>query len=191
MSQHNSRVHWQGISAIACGMALALSCGAQDDPVLAGIVTAITDGDVVKVQLSSGPILVRLANIDAPEPRQPGGPEARKALNDRVIGEEVSLHVIAKARDEPMVAVLYAGDENINAWMVKQGHAWAYRQYADSPEYCVLENAARSLRRGLWAREEWLAPWEWRLGGRGKAVLYTNYSRETVTSCIGAIGKKS
>ncbi len=101
------------------------------------------------------------------------------------------MHVIAKARDEPAVAVMYVGDENINAWLVKQGHAWAYRQYADSPEYCVLENAARSLRRGLWAREEWLAPWEWRLGGRGKAILYTNYSRETVASCIAAIGKKS
>lgn len=191
MSRHGSRANWQRNAASACGMALALVSLAQDDPVLVGVVTAVTDGDVIKVQLSSGPIIVRLTNVDAPEPRRPGGAEARMALNDRVICEEVSLHVIAKERDEPLVAVIYIGDENINAWLVKQGQAWAYRQYADSPEYCVLENAARSLGRGLWGREEWLAPWEWRQGGRGKAILYTNYSRETVSNCIAAIGKKS
>ena len=32
---------------------------------------------------------------------------------------------------------VYLGDENINAWMVKQGHAWAYRQYLDDKDYCV------------------------------------------------------
>jgi endonuclease YncB( thermonuclease family) len=52
---------------------------AQDDPVLAGRVSQVTDGDTIKVQLSSGPITVRLDSIDAPENNQPAArpPAAR------------------------------------------------------------------------------------------------------------------
>lgn len=187
MSQQNSRANWQKAAAIACSIGLALPSWAQVNPVLVGIVTAVLEGDTIKVQLSSGPIIVRLANIDAPEPRQPGGLEARNALNDRLIGEEITLDVTPQDRDERLIAVVYLGDENINAWLVKQGHAWAYRQNTEDPDYCVWENGARSLRRGFWAREESLAPWEWRQGGRGKAIRYTNYSRETAANCIAAM----
>ncbi|MGH8223916.1 MAG: thermonuclease family protein [Woeseiaceae bacterium] len=168
-------------------MALAFGAWAKDSRLLVGIVTAVIDGDTIKVQLTSGPVIVELANIDAPEFKQPGGPEARMALHDRIVGEEVTLDVAAKDRNEQLVAVVYFGDENINGWLVKRGHAWAYRQYADDPDYCVWENAARSLKRGLWAREEWLAPWEWRQGGKGKAIRYTNYRRETTVGCIAAM----
>lgn len=175
---------WQKIAAIAWGLALAIGAWAEENPRLAGIVTDVIDGDTLKVQLTDGPVVVELASIDAPEYRQPGGPEARKALFERIIGEEVSLSVVAREADEQLLAVVHLGDENVNGWMVKQGHAWAYRQYADTADYCVWENAARSLKRGLWAREEWLAPWEWRLGGKGKAIRYTNYRKATAASCI-------
>lgn len=39
-------------------------------PVLLGTVTKVTDGDTIKVELSSGPITVRLSSIDAPESNQ-------------------------------------------------------------------------------------------------------------------------
>jgi endonuclease YncB( thermonuclease family) len=178
---------WHKVIAIACGMALEFGAWAQDSPLLVGIVTAVNDGDTIKVQLASGPVIVELANIDAPEFKQPGGPEARMALHHRIVGEEVTLDATSKDGPEQLVAVVYLGDENINGWLVKQGHAWAYRQHADEAEYCVWENAARSLKRGLWDRDEWLAPWEWRLGGKGKAIPYTNYRRETTAECIAAM----
>ncbi len=171
-------------AAAAFGVALAFSAGAQDSPRLAGIVTAVLDGDTLKLQLTEGHALVRLAHVDAPEFRQPDGPEARRALEGRVLGERVSLQVVSRKPDEWLVAVVWLGDDNVNGWMVKQGHAWAYRQYADDPDYCVWENAARALKRGLWAREEWLAPWEWRQGGKGKAIRYTDYRKADVSSCI-------
>jgi endonuclease YncB( thermonuclease family) len=171
-------------AAVACGVALALAARPQDGPPVTGVVTAVLDGDTIMLQLADGPAVVRLAHIDAPEARQPGGPEARQALQGRVIGEKVSLQVVSRKPDEWLVAVVWLGDENVNGWMVKQGQAWAYRQYADDPDYCVWENAARSLKRGLWAREEWLAPWEWRQGGKGKAMRYTDYRKADASSCI-------
>lgn len=170
------------------GTLLALNCWAQFNPVLVGIVTAVMEGDTIKVQLSSGPIVVRLANIDAPEWKQPGGPDAKAALDRRVLGEQVSLDVVSKDWNGPVVAVVHLGDENINAWMVKQGHAWAYRQEADDADYCVWENAARSLRRGLWAGVFWTAPWEWRLRQIDKKTGMTDYGNETVVDCINALG---
>jgi hypothetical protein len=67
---------------------------------------------------------------------------------------------------------------------VKQGHAWAYRQYADNADYCIWENAARSIRRGLWATDEWIAPWEWRAWQRDHDAKVTDYRSESVQSWL-------
>ncbi len=163
---------------------LALHARAQERPLIHGTVTAALDGDTLRIQLVTGPTVVRLANIDAPEFRQPGGKEARAALHERVVGEEVTLNVLSRDENGWLVAVLFFENENLNGWMVKQGHAWAYRPAADDPDYCVWENGARLLKRGLWSREEFLAPWEWKLGGKGKAIRYTDYRKATAASCI-------
>ena len=102
-----------------------------DTPVLVGSVVKITDGDTIKVQLSSGPISVRFHSIDAPERDQPWGPEATAALASRLAGQVVDLEVVEQDRYERLIAVVYVNDENINAWLVQQGHAWAYRDYLE------------------------------------------------------------
>jgi micrococcal nuclease len=177
----------RGIAVVLGSAFVALSGWAQMSPVLTGVVTAVTEGDTIKVQLSSGPILVRLANIDAPEPKQPGAQESRLALDARLVGEQVSLNVVSMERDGPVVAVVHLGEENVNAWMVKQGHAWAYRPDADSADYCVWENAARSLRRGLWGGVFWLAPWEWRQRESNRKSEMTDFTEETTARCIAAM----
>jgi len=170
---------------------LAFAAISQDNPVLVGAVTKIIDGDTIKVVLSSGPITVRFGSIDAPEMDQPGGGTARAALAGRLNGQEVALDVVTQDRYERLVAVVYLGDENLNAWMVRQGHAWAYRQYLDDKDYCTWEGSARSSKRGLWALpgNERHAPWEWRSVKRGQASGYTDYTRETVENCIAVMGQ--
>ncbi len=161
----------------------------QDDPVLIGTVTKVTDGDTIKVKLDSGPITVRFGSIDAPESNQPWGHEANAALAQLLDGQEVSLTVVTQDRYERLVAIVHLGDENINAWMVQQGHAWAYRQYLEDAEFCVWEGSARAAKRGLWSLpvEEWRAPWEWRSWMRRGIKPVINSADETVTSCIAAM----
>ncbi len=53
--------------------------------------------------------------------------------------------------------------EDINAWMVSQGLALAYRRY--SLDYVDEEADAQAARRGIWAGE-FVSPWEWRRGKR-------------------------
>lgn len=169
---------------LAAACAFAIAAVAQDRPLIHGTVTAVLDGDTLRVQLVTGPTIVRLANVDAPEFRQPGGQEARAALHQRAIGEEVALNVLSRDENGWLRAVAFLGDENLNGWIVKQGHAWAYRPDMHDPDYCVWENGARLLKRGLWSREEFLAPWEWKQGGKGKAIQYTDYRHATAASCI-------
>ena len=83
--------------------------------------------------------------------------------------------------------MVFLGEENVNAWMVKQGHAWAYRGYTQDPDYCVWENAARSLRRGLWAEKHWVAPWDWRISQRDSLFFVTDYSNASTAGCMRAV----
>lgn len=170
-------------------MALSFGAWTLEERVMVGAVTGLIDGDTIKVQLSSGPVLVRLAHIDAPEMVQPGGRAAAKALHGRVLGEEISLHVVTQDRDQPMVAVVLLGEENINAWMVKQGFAWANRGLAQEADYCVWENAARSLKRGLWADKHWVAPWDWRMSKRDSLFFVSDYSNASAASCMREISQ--
>ena len=160
----------------------------SDNPVLVGSVVHVIDGDTIKVRLSSGLITVRLGSIDAPEHDQPAGAEATAALAQRLDGRQVELEVEAQDRYERLVAFVYLGGENVNSWLVQQGHAWAYRQYTSDPRYCVWEADARLYRRGLWSAPagSQKAPWEWRRSqddGR-KGFAFTDYQRETVADCV-------
>ena len=177
------------LPAIAAGAALACGAWAAEKPILVGVVTSVIDGDTIKVQLSSGPVTVRLGHIDAPEMNQAGGGAAVRALDSRILTQEVSLEVVTRDGDDRVVAVVFLGGENVNAWMVKQGHAWAYRGHTREANYCVWENAARALGRGLWQNKgrDWVAPWDWRETKRDPLYFVTDYSGANAASCIREI----
>lgn len=166
----------------------------SDNPVLVGRVTRVLDGDTIEVALSSGPMRVRVGFVDAPEKNQPWGNEARDALTRKLGDSEVELDVVSQQDQyDRLVAVVGLDDENVNAWLVRQGHSWVYREYAKDPNYCAWEAEARAARRGLWAlpAEQRHAPWEFRSAQRGRAGGFTNYSNETVAQCVAAMHKKA
>jgi endonuclease YncB( thermonuclease family) len=124
----------------------------------------ITDGDTIRI----GNIRIRLHGIDAPEAKQTctaGGKEWRcgwEATN--ALANIVGRHwVTCSKRDVDrygrVVAVCRAGPIDLNAWMVGNGWAVAYRRY--SMDYVRDEDAARRGRKGVW-RGEFVMPWEWR-----------------------------
>ena len=192
-SQPPARVAQSQADTAELGPAVSPGAGwAPEGPVLEGRVTRITDGDTIEVQLGSGPIKVRFDSVDAPERKQPGGAEATAALERRLAGQAVAVEPIEQDQYGRMIGVVYLGEENINAWLVREGYAWTYRQYAHDRRYCEAESAARSEKRGVWARplDEQQAPWEWRAVKRGRGNGFTDYSHETAAQCVTALGKK-
>lgn len=82
---------------LALTVAAVVTCaagapGAYGQTVYPATVTEVTDGDTLGARLADGRhVVVRLIGIDAPEPRECGGRDARAALTSLVGGQTVEL----------------------------------------------------------------------------------------------------
>jgi hypothetical protein len=85
--------------------------------------------------------------------------------------------VTEQDRYERLVATVYVDGDNVNAWLVAQGHAWAYRAYLDDENLIGVEEDARRARRGLWS-----FPIPLRRGTGGNARGSLSGSSTTVTN---------
>ena len=150
-------------AAFALGLIL-LATGSTDAQADVTGPARIVDGDTLVVRN----VKIRLHGIDAPERKQscqtgasdyPCGQNATRAL-DKLIGSSV-VRCVEKDRDRygRVVAVCHAGSTNLNAALVRQGWALAYRRY--SKDFVDDEAEARRNKRGLWAGR-FTAPWDWR-----------------------------
>jgi len=168
---------------------------ARPDLVLPGTVLRVLDGDTADVQLDSGPIRVRFHGVDAPENSQPLGKAAGAYLATMIQGRMVEVLPVDQDAYDRIVGVLYLGETNVNAEMVRTGYAWAYRKYlgalAGDADYCRLEDQARVAGFGLWSLpvSERLPPWEYRADKRNGGRTFTDYSDETAENCIAAMGQ--
>lgn len=147
--------------------------------VIEGHVTKVVDGGTIHVRDLEGAIVkVRLYGIDAPEtdkvsqktgrvsrPGQPYGTEAFHALQDKIDTKRVKLEVMAVDRYRQLVSMVWIGSQNVNADMVAEGWAWAYRRYLDTSyasAFINLEEKARREHKGLWQQRNPQPPGEFR-----------------------------
>jgi endonuclease YncB( thermonuclease family) len=145
-----------------------LACATSSPALLEGRVVAISDGDTLTLLVDERPVKIRLAQIDAPEMRQPYGRRAKAALSDYAFGKPARVEVVDVDDYGRSVGEVYVDGVHVNFEMVRQGHAWAYTRYARGVEIVDLENEARAARRGLWRlpEEQRDPPWVWRHRGR-------------------------
>ena len=94
-------------------------------------------------------------------PRRASSPT--RALRERIAGRPVECAERDRDRYGRIVAVCRVAGADVNAWMVEQGWAVAYRKY--STDYVSEEAAAKAERRGVW-RGEFVEPSRWRRGER-------------------------
>ena len=143
--------------------AAALAAGACSGAALAGVPRVI-DGDTIVLAGER----VRLEGIDAPEQAQdcfvegeswPCGREATRALTSRIAGRRVVCTRNGRDRYGRVLGVCRADGEDLNAWMVAEGHALASGGF--SPRYAAEERRAERAGKGIW-RGEFVAPWQWR-----------------------------
>lgn len=159
------------LRAVAACVILIVSVPAWDD--FRGEVVRILDGDTIDVLVNRQTIRVRLADIDAPESGQAFGSRARQRLAGLTFRQEVQVTEKEVDRYGRTLGVVYAplqypGGQtqltNINAIMVQEGMAWAYRYYGkptDAQMY-EYEKEARRQRLGLWSDPNAQEPWKWR-----------------------------
>jgi micrococcal nuclease len=127
-------------------------------------VTHVTDGDSIWVRSARGaPKQLRIRGIDAPEICQPFGREAQAALQAQVLHREVTVKTSGRDDYRRLLAQVSLRGDDVGAWMVSQGYAWAHRWHKrPSGPYAALEADARSARRGLWSRAAPVDPRDFR-----------------------------
>lgn len=133
----------------------------------------ILDGDSLVFASHDGEIRVRLHGIDAPESNQTCrdgqntswacGSEATAALRRAVGHDTITCTHRDTDRYNRMIAVCTVESLDLNAWMVANGWAVAYRTYA--LDYVAPEAQARNRQLGIW-RGPFDMPWAWRRGDR-------------------------
>jgi len=171
-----TRIRWDfaRLCAVAAAFLLASSIGLANAGELKGRVIALADGDSFTLRSDDNKeVRIRLVDIDAPESGQSWGPRAKQALSALVSSKPV--RVVTTGRDEygRTLGRVYVAGKDVNAEMVRNGSAWAYRQYLTNTSLLQIENEARAARRGLWSLplQETVPPWEWRHNeGRRPAV---------------------
>jgi endonuclease YncB( thermonuclease family) len=139
-------------------------------------VITVSDGDTMTVRsgtVRSGDqnIKIRLAQIDAPERDQPWGSKSRQALAALVKDKTVIISPQDTDRYGRIIAQVSFKGKDVNAAMIEQGAAWAYRDYLRDPSLITLESNAKSARLGLWAMPDTQIqpPWEYRAQRREAA----------------------
>ena len=124
----------------------------------------VLDGDSILV----GRVEVRLYGLDAPEAKQtcvldgvrwPCGRQATQRLRELIEGRVVECFERDRDHYGRVVAVCRHDGASVNAWLVANGWAMAYRRHALT--YVDAESTAKSARRGIW-RGDFVAPWDWR-----------------------------
>ena len=137
-------------------------------PALGDIISgtaSVIDGDTIDIHGQR----IRLSAIDAVESHQPClladgkrwncGRDAAFALSNKIGRAPVSCEVEGIDRYGRSVAICVLRGEDINAWMVENGWAVAYRHYGT--QYVPAADHAREARLGIWT-SQFMMPWDWR-----------------------------
>jgi len=147
----------------------------QSIPAIVGTAHVI-DGDTIDIWGTR----IRLIAIDAPELDQTCsdaggrswacGSAAARELRNHVNGHELKCESSRYDQFKRVLAICFLPDgSDINAWMVREGWALAFRS---AKRYRPQQDEAAATRRGLWAGT-FATPWEWRERNRRTGVAGT------------------
>jgi len=155
---------------------------------LVGTATVI-DADTLDIHSER----IRLVGIDAPESGQKCkdangtlvrcGSEAANALDAFINRNPVTCVSEGKDRYQRTLGKCSVRGQSIQDWLVRNGHAVAYRAY--STEYVPAELAARDAKAGMWAGE-FVMPWDWRKGQRLEGEAPTKSTQNTAQNSASA-----
>lgn len=153
------------LAALGGLVALAMAAGATASTGVVQGRASVIDGDTLEVRGER----IRLFGIDAPESAQTCldangkayrcGQRAAFALSDKVGARPVSCQPTGKDRYGRIVARCSLAGEDLQAWMVRNGHALAFLRY--SKDYRSEEAEAKATGAGMWTGS-FEAPWDWR-----------------------------
>ena len=154
------------IASLAAALTIssnAAGSDSQEPKVLVGNVIRVSDGDTIWVRDKLGHRhKIRLNRIDAPESNQPFGKESTLHLQSLIGGREILVDYKTTDRYGRILGIIYLGEIDVNLQMVRDGYAWHYKHFDDTPSYSAAESVAQASKRGIWATTAPIPPHLWR-----------------------------
>lgn len=138
-------------------------------------VVGVTDGDTLTARCDGDQIKVRLAEIDAPEKRQPFGMKSKQSLSELCFQRKAEVRQVDRDRYGRVVARVKCDGVDANAEQVRRGMAWVYDKYAKDAGLYKLQDGARASRVGLWEDAQPIPPWDWRRATKLKNTKKVNW----------------
>ena len=144
----------------------------EEIKIISGI-AKVTDGDTIRIDGKK----IRFFGIDAPEKKQqcskpwlnisfisfnkdyPCGQISTDKLKKKINNELLICKWTNKDRYKRYIAECFKDKISLNAWMVRNGYAVAYRKY--SKKFVSQEIFAKKEKLGLWSGT-FEMPWNWR-----------------------------
>ena len=132
----------------------------------------VIDGDTIHI----GSKKYRFSGIDTPEMKQTCkkdnqivmcGVIARDALVKKINKQQVNCKEEEVDRYKRIVAECFVGNESLSKYLVRNGHAVAYRKY--SMKFVEDEDYAKKNKLGLWSMN-FDYPWDYRAKLRSKEI---------------------
>ncbi|MFT3994838.1 MAG: thermonuclease family protein [Dysgonomonas sp.] len=143
---------------------------------LTGKIVKVQDGDTVTLlDNNNTQHKIRLHGIDAPETGQPYGNKSKEHLSGLIADKNVTVDVKGKDQYKRILGVIYLGDTNINAEMIRSGYAWSYK-YSKDKYYIKLQEKAKEQKKGLWKDKNAVDPWQWRKNKKKRIYLQNEVS---------------
>lgn len=136
---------------------------------LEGKVIGVTDGDTIEVLIGKTPTKIRLEGIDAPEQGQRFGDAAKRELSKLVFGKSATVLKTGQDNFGRVLGFVVADDVEVNQELLRLGWAWHFKEYNTETKLANLEQEAREAKRGLWADDNPISPWEFRNRQKQKA----------------------
>ena len=140
----------------------ALGVQAAFGETISGTVVKVIDGDTLVVEdAAQKRYTIRLAEIDAPEPKQPFWMESARSLAMLCYRKEAQVEWSERDVRWRYIGFVTCAGRDANAEQLKRGMAWSSpRATMPTSALYELEAYARLRRIGLWADDNPVPPWE-------------------------------
>ena len=144
---------------------LALLCSAQDTS--SARVVGVVDGDTITVLTKDKrQLMLRLAEIDAPEKEQDFGVNAHQFLSGLILDQIVTVSGIKKDCLDRLTASVAFNKKDLSLLAVKSGNAWVDSTCQTNEMLVKEELSAREKKHGLWENPNPVHPAEFLKSGR-------------------------
>ncbi|HNR29634.1 MAG TPA: thermonuclease family protein [Candidatus Hydrogenedentes bacterium] len=172
------------ISCVLLSFLLAAAVTHAEPREFSGKVVAVPAGDLIAVEHEGRTEEVRLYAVDCPETGQPFAGQAREFTAELALNKDVTVRALTEDNHGKTVGwVVLPENRNLNYALVEAGLTWWDLEHAKNDRELKRINAeAIETKKGLWADEAPLPPWDFRASEGMEAITYKSDEEKKPTA---------